>query len=74
MPAADHSPPPASTAADPLTIAESFIVGRLTAALEEAHDIGARYAAAMDRVSLLRITVAELRAARADFAQDRAAA
>jgi hypothetical protein len=72
--AADHSPPPAPIAADPLTAAERIMAGRLAAALEEAEDLGDRYAAAMDRVSRLRFTVAELVAARVDDSQDRAAA
>jgi hypothetical protein len=73
-PAAGERRPPAPIAADPLTAAERIMAGRLAAALEEAEDLGDRYAAAMDRVSRLRFTVAELVSACADDAQDRAAA
>jgi len=69
------APPPfASNPPDPLAVAELLLAGRLAAALEELAVRQRRFEEADLRAQSLRIAVAELRAARADVAQDRAAA
>ena len=74
VPAASEGPPPAPTPPDPLAVAESLLAGRLAAALEELAVRQRRFEEADLRAQALRTAVAELRAARADVAQDRAAA